>query len=145
MATVNNCNLPEELYYDIEKQVWGRLEADGTITVGMTAPGAAQAGQLLHLKPKKPGTQVARQKSIGTAESGKWVGAVASPVSGEVIEANEALGSDAAMVNRDPYGTGWVVKIRPSDWETEKGSLVTGAAAIEAYKAKMTQDNISCG
>jgi glycine cleavage system H protein len=93
---------------------------------------------------KKIGKTIERGKSMGTLESGKWVGPIPAPVSGEIIATNEAVTADPTLVNSDPYGEGWIVKLKPSDPEGEKADLVTGQAAVEAFQALMTERGISC-
>lgn len=146
MATVKGCNIPEDLYYNVENNVWARREADGTVTLGVTAYAAALAGQMVSCTPKKVGRTVELNKSAATVESGKWVGPVRSPVAGEVVAVNNAVVSAPATINSDPYGSGWLVKLRPGNWDAESASLVTGAAAVAAFEAKMNAEGFAgCG
>ena len=140
MASVRNCNLPDDLYFHVDGNVWARLEADGTITLGMTSYACALAGQLVAATPKKIGKQIEQNKTVFTVESGKWVGPVKAPVSGELIEINEAVSVKPGLVNEDPYGAGWMAKIKPADWESESGKLVSGAAIGPAFEGKMNAD-----
>ena len=84
MASVRGCNLPDDLYYHVEDNVWARLEADGTITIGMTSYACTLAGQLVAATTKKIGKQVEQGKTVCTVESGKWVGPVKAPVGGRI-------------------------------------------------------------
>ncbi|MCW5605648.1 MAG: glycine cleavage system protein GcvH [Burkholderiales bacterium] len=143
MATVKGCNIPDDLYYSVENNVWARREADGTITIGMTAYAAALAGQIVSFTPKKVGRSVERNKSTATVESGKWVGPVKAPVSGEVIAINEATTSSPATINADPYGSGWMVKMKPSDWDADSTDLLTGGAVAAAFEAKMNAEGFA--
>jgi len=145
MAEINGCNIPEDLYYLAgDKLVWARFEEDGTVTAGVPDPGQAIAGKVVAVTPKKLGRKVARGKSMGTLESGKWVGPIPAPVSGEIIAINAAIAASPALVNDDPYGEGWVVRLQPSDPESEKGDLVTGQAAVDAFQQLMAEREISC-
>jgi len=147
MAKVNGCNLPEDLYYLIEKHIWAKPKDDGTVRVGMTTVAGKLAGGKLAgatVKRKAVGKEVAQGKSIATIESSKYVGPVHSPVSGTLLRGNEKLASDPNLVIEDPYGEGWIAEIQPNDWEAEKGSLVTGAEGIAAYQAKLDADGVSC-
>ena len=76
----------------------------------------ALAGQLVAATPKKIGKQIEQNKTVCTVESGKWVGPVKAPVGGELIEINEAVTAKPALVNEDPYGAGWMAKIKPAHW-----------------------------
>ena len=87
MARAKGCEFPDELFYNVDNNVWVRREADGTVTLGMTAYAAALAGQIVSCTPKKVGRGVDKDKSAATVESGKWVGPVKSPVAGEVVAA----------------------------------------------------------
>lgn len=143
MASVKGCNLPDELFYNVENNVWARREADGTVSVGMTAYACALAGQIVSVTPKKAGKAIEQNKSVSTVESGKWVGPVKAPVSGEVVAVNEALGAKPAAINADPYGAGWMVKMKPTNWDAESAALVTGAAAMAAFEAKMVAEGFA--
>lgn len=143
MASVKNCNLPDDLYYNIENNVWARKESDGTVTIGMTAYACALAGEVVAYTPKKVGRSVDLNKSAATVESGKWVGPVKTPVSGEVVAINDAVAASPKSINADPYGNGWLVKLKPSNWDAEAGALVTGANVAKAFEAKMTADGFA--
>lgn len=146
MATVKGCNIPDDLYYNVENNVWARREGDGTVTVGMTAYAAALAGQIVSCTPKKVGRSVEQNKSAATVESGKWVGPVKAPVGGEVVEINSAVTSSPATVNADPYGAGWMVKLKPANWDSDSAGLVTGGAVAAAFQAKMDAEGFAgCG
>ncbi|HUW39356.1 MAG TPA: glycine cleavage system protein H [Rhodocyclaceae bacterium] len=140
MAIVNNCPLPDELFYDVDSNVWARREADGTVTVGMTSYACSLAGELVAYLPKKVGTLIERGKSLASVESGKWVGPIKAPVSGEIIGINEAVAARPSLINADPYGQGWAVKMQPADWDGEAGRLVTGSAVAAAFETKMAAD-----
>ena len=145
MAEIRGCSIPEDLHYLAgDKLVWARFEDDGTVTVGVPDPGQAVAGKVVAVTPKRLGRAVARGKSVGTLESGKWVGPVPAPVSGEIIEINEATKNNPGLINDDPYGEGWVVRLQPTDLEEDKAQLVTGQAAVDAFQQLMEEKGISC-
>ena len=144
MATVSNCDLPEDLYYVVEKHVWARHE-DGVVTVGLTDVAQNLAKGIISVSPKKVGRTVEAGKSVATVESSKWVGPVPCPVKGEIIEVNDAAVSDPGLVNREPYGGGWIAKVRPQDWAGDSAGLATGEAGIAAYAAFLEKEGISCG
>ncbi|HTT37537.1 MAG TPA: glycine cleavage system protein GcvH [Burkholderiales bacterium] len=143
MASVKNCHLPEDLLYNVENNVWARREPDGTVTVGITAYACALAGEVVAYTPKKVGRAIELNKSLVTIESGKWVGPVKAPVSGEVVAVNDALTASPKGINADPYGGGWLVKLKPANWDAEAVSLVTGAAVAAAFQAKMEADGFA--
>jgi len=147
MSEIRGCNLPEDLYYLIEKHVWAKPMGDGTLRIGMTAVAAKLAGEKLAgvtIKAKNIGQEIAQGKSVATVESSKFVGPVPAPVTGILLRGNEKLASDPNIASRDPYGEGWIAEIKPANWDADKASLVTGADGIKAYQAKLEADNISC-
>lgn len=143
MATVNHCNLPDDLYYLVDKHVWARPQ-DGIVVVGLTDVAQSLAKSIISVTLKRPGRKLAKGKSLGTVESGKWVGPVPAPVAGEIAVVNEALVSDPGLLNRDPYGEGWVAQLVADDWDSDSAELVTGQAGLDAYQAFMDRENISC-
>jgi glycine cleavage system H protein len=145
MTEVRGCKLPEELYYWIEKHVWVRDDGDDILTVGITDPAQHLAARVVAVTTKKVGKVLERGQSVATVESGKWVGPVPTPVNGEVIEVNGALATDPTLVNTDPYGTGWIVRIKASVWSIQRPELVTGAHGIAEYGAYLASEGISCG
>jgi len=143
MATVRGCNIPEDRYYWVEKHVWARLEDDGTVTIGITDVAQNMAKGIVNATPKDTGRTVQKGKSAGTLESGKWVGPVTSPVTGEIVQVNETMKAKPSLINSDPYGEGWFVRIKPTDWAGESVALVMGDAAVAAYQKLMEEQNIS--
>jgi len=144
MATINGCNLPEDLYYLTEKHVWARLEGGGLVTIGISDVAQHLAGNILSLTAKKVGRNVPKGQSVATIESAKWVGPVPAPVSGEIVEVNDAARKDPKVLNRDPYGEGWIVRLKPGDWDGDKAALATGQAGLEAYRAFLDSQGIRC-
>lgn len=144
MAIVNNCNLPDDLYYIVDRHVWARRGDGGLVTVGMTDVAQNLAKTIISVTPKAAGKTVAKGRSLATVESGKWVGPVPSPVSGEIVEVNDAVVASPATLNDDPYGAGWIARLRPDDWDADAGDLVTGPEGIEAYRRFLEAEGIEC-
>ena len=144
MAEVRGCNIPDDRYYWVEKHAWVQLEADGTAKIGITDVAQHMAKGIINATPKDVGRKVKKGKSAGTLESGKWVGPVTSPVTGEIVEVNETATANPSLINEDPYGEGWFVKVQPEDWAGESADLVTGAAGVEAYQKFLEAEGISC-
>ena len=143
MATVRGCNIPEDRYYWVEKHAWAMLEADGTVKIGITDVAQNLAKGIVNVTPKDVGRAVKKGKSAGTLESGKWVGPVTSPVTGEIVEVNEAVKVKPALINEDPYGEGWFVKLKPENWDDESAELQRGEAAVTAYQKFMEEQNLN--
>jgi glycine cleavage system H protein len=143
MTDTRGCNIPDDLYYWIDKHVWAR-EADGIVTIGITDVAQHLASKVVAVTTKRVGKALERGQSMATVESGKWVGPVPAPVGGEIIEINTALAADPTLVNSDPYGTGWIARLQATDWAAERGELASGAAGVEAYAAFLADNGISC-
>ena len=123
---------PEELHYH-EQHDWARVEGDEAV-LGITWFAQDSLGELVHVEGPAEGSTVAKDESYGEVESVKAVSDVIAPLSGEVIEVNAALVDAPETINEDPYGDGWLVKVRLSDPD-EVDSLLT----VEAYK-KVLED-----
>ncbi len=145
MSTINGCNIPEELYYWPEKHVWARAEADGTVTVGVTDVAQNLAKRFISCTMKKTAKPLEKGKSVATVESGKWVGPVPIPVAGEIVATNEIAAKTPSQINEDPYGAGWIARIRPTNWETDKVALVTGEGGVAEYRNFLEREGIKCG
>ncbi len=141
---INECIILKNLHYSVQDNTWVRVNEDGTVTIGMTDVAQSLAGPVLHAKAKKVGVVRKKGRPIATVESGKWVGPVKSPVSGEIVEVNENLVTDAQLLNRSPYKEGWVIKMKPSNLDEDLGDLLTGDAAVESYRAKIENDGVTC-
>jgi glycine cleavage system H protein len=116
---------PDGLLYH-EEHDWAVIDGD-TATFGITWFAQDQLGELVFFDPPAPGTQVQKDGTYAEVESVKAVSDVIAPMSGEVIESNEALGETPEKVNSDPYGEGWLVKVRLSD-PSEAEQLLDAAA-----------------
>ncbi len=140
MPDVRGCHMPDDRLYDVENHIWFQEVGDGNVRLGMTTVATAMAGQLVAFTPKKVGRSVKEGKSCATVESGKWVGPAKSAASGEVVEVNTTLQDTPALANDDPYDKGWMVILKPDDWDSVKGSLTPGADVAAPYEAKMDAD-----
>ena len=138
------CDIPEDLYYDIERDVWIRFE--GSLAVlGMTDPAQTRCGKFAALSFREVGKIVTQGKALLTVESAKWVGAFPAPFTCEIVETNESeFGKNILLANTEPYGTGWLVKVRPVDLENERAHLLTGQEAAGKYKTRIQELKINC-
>ncbi|MBP8192686.1 MAG: glycine cleavage system protein GcvH [Chitinophagales bacterium] len=118
-------NIPAELKYSKEHE-WLRVEGD-TAIVGITAFAQGELGDIIYVDIDTVGETIAKDAIFGTVEAVKTVSDLFLPVSGEVIEFNEALKDKPELVNNDPYGEGWMVKIKISNPD-EIASLLDAAA-----------------
>ena len=104
---------PANLRYTNDHE-WARLEADGTVTVGITDFAQSALGGVVYVELPSVGTSLAAGGSFGQVESTKSVSELYAPIGGEVVETNAALDGEPELVNTDAYGAGWMVRIRPS-------------------------------
>ncbi len=139
------CVIPKDLYYDIENQVWFRVNEDGTVTVGVTDIGQARAGKIINIRIKAPGKKLKKGKPVASLESGKWAGPVPADIEGEVVERNEKLFDKPDLINEDPYGEGWIAKIKPTNLERDLQDLVTGEEAVQKLKEYIEREDVNCG
>lgn len=144
MGTANGCNIPQDLFYLIEKHIWVRRESDTLVTVGITDVAQHLAGKVIAVSPKKVGKALAKGQSAGTVESGKWVGPVPLPVGGELVAINDTLKGNPGLINSDPYGAGWIVKLKPINWDEDSKDLVTGDQGVAIYQQALDDKGIAC-
>ncbi|WP_249012114.1 hypothetical protein [Conexibacter sp. DBS9H8] len=146
MQSFAGCALPEEYLYDLELDVWVRPEADGSVRLGMTDVAQTLCGRMVAVTfQKAAGAQVRRGRTLAVIESAKWVGPFRSPLTGAVLEVNaEQFATDPGIVNRDPFGAGWLVRLDPSALEAERGHLLDGIAAFPLVRARIEAEQISC-
>ena len=116
---------PDELRYN-EEHDWARIDGDEAI-LGITWVAQDSLGELVHFEPPEDGAEVAKGSSYGEVESVKAVSDLISPLSGTVIEVNQKVVDEPETVNEDPYGDGWLVRIRLGDG-SEADSLLDSAA-----------------
>lgn len=120
-----DASYPDDLLYHPEHD-WARIEGD-VATFGITWHAQDALGEVVFFDPPAVGTTIHAGDSYTEVESVKAVSDVVSPLSGEIIEANEALGDTPEAINDDPYGEGWMVKVRLSD-PSETADLLDAAA-----------------
>ncbi len=119
-------NLPENLKYSSDHE-WCRVEGDHAV-IGITDFAQSQLGDIVFVDVPTVGETLSANEVFGSIEAVKTVSDAFLPVSGEVVEFNECVDKDPAVVNRDPYGNGWLVKVKLSD-----PSEVEGLLSAEAY------------
>ena len=142
---IEGCLFPEDgILYDVEDQMWVRFDDDGNITAGLTDVGQHIAGNILFLRPREIGDDVSIGKRVAIIESGKYVGPVHAPLSGKIIEINEDLRTKAGLINGDPYGAGWILRMKPSNLEAEAKLLRQGREAMVALREKLEQESWDC-
>ena len=117
-------NVPEDLQYSKDHE-WIRVSGD-TGTIGITDHAQNSLGDVVYVELPKPGERFAAHESFGSVESVKAVSEIFTPVSGEITEVNESLQDEPVKVNADPYGEGWMIRVRLSN-PGEVDSLLSAA------------------
>jgi glycine cleavage system H protein len=121
-------NFPDDLKYTREHE-WVRDNGDGTVTIGITDFAQSELGDIVFVELEPEGAEFDQDEVFGTVEAVKTVSELFAPVSGEITELNEALEDDPEIVNNDPYGDGWMVKMKLSD-----ASELENLLSVDEYK-----------
>ncbi|HEY6645251.1 glycine cleavage system protein GcvH [Povalibacter sp.] len=127
-------SIPANLKY-LDSHEWARLESDGTVTIGISDHAQSALGDLVFVEVPEVGKSLNKGGAAAVVESVKAASDVYSPISGEVIASNESLGSAPELVNQDPYGEGWLFKLKPSN-KGELDQLLDATAYGEALEAE---------
>lgn len=142
MANIKGYNMPDELYYHKE-HTWAKKEADGNVRIGMTEFYTKLAGDTTYVDLPFEGDAVKAGETCGKIQSSKWVGKFVAPISGEIVVVNHALEDDCTLINKDPYGQGWVMLVKPSGLAGELATLYQGtslAQFVESEAARIEKD-----
>ena len=140
----NGCVVPGDRLYDLDRHVWVQFDGDEAV-LGMTDIAQTMGGRVVTVSWKKPGRALKPGTTIAVIESAKWVGPFPSPFTGELVTVNDsAYEADIAIGNRDPYGAGWMARVRPSALEEEQRNLADGEAAYEYYRRFIDENEIRC-
>jgi glycine cleavage system H protein len=108
-------NVPKDLLYTPEHEYVKRNREEGVVVVGITDYAQGELGDVVFVELPKVGASFERMQVFGTIEAVKAVSELFSPLTGEVVAVNDALDANPALVNTDPYGDGWMIKLRLSD------------------------------
>jgi glycine cleavage system H protein len=122
-------HVPDDLRYTNDHE-YARTEGDGAVVIGITDYAQGELGDVVFVNLPKVGDQLTAHQVFGTIEAVKAVADLYAPVAGEVVAVNGALDGDPAVVNRDPYGEGWMIRLRPA-----RAADLDGLLTAEAYRA----------
>jgi glycine cleavage system H protein len=125
--------------YDPVGHFWVSVLPGDRVRIGMDALGVETSGTLAQLAFLPPGEALKRGEAFGSLEAAKFVGPLTSPLSGTVVATNEAVVADPSLVERDPYGEGWLIEVALTA-PSELGELISGADAIPAWFASEVED-----
>ncbi len=127
---MNNLNFPDNLLYNLD---FSWVKIDGEIaTLGIIKPAADKVKEFVFIKLPKEGEKVARGETYTSLEALKWSGQIASPLSGEIVEVHQELFDQPAIINQDPYGKGWIAKLKVGNPEEIKELLDSKQIAQQA-------------
>ena len=124
-------NIPADLKY-VASHEWLRLEADGTVTVGITEHAQELLGDIVFVELPEVGANLAAEEQAGVVESVKAASDVYAPIPGEVVEINQALVDAPETANSEPYGAGWFFKVKPAN-----PADLDGLLSAEQYAAEI--------
>jgi len=128
---IDEYDFPEDLYYHKE-HCWARVEGD-TVIVGFNDFAQGIAGGIKRVVTLEEDDEVGQDKPYGTISSGKWTGKIYAPVSGEISEVNEDVEDEPGLINDDPYGEGWIIKISPENLDGDLANLKKVDGAFEGW------------
>jgi len=118
-------NIPKDLRYTADHEYARKTDTAGVVQVGITDYAQGELGDIVYVDLPKPGAALDKKAVFGTIEAVKAVSELYSPLAGTVVEVNGALEKDPAVVNRDPYGAGWMIKVKlknPADLDALLGA-----------------------
>ena len=127
VVKLEDLDIPDDRYYTKDHE-WALLEDDGNVRVGVTDYAVQRLNEVVFVETPADGVEVAQAMPIGTVESVKAVSEVFSPVTGIVMQHNEALALSPELVNQDPYGRGWIAVVAPSNFAQELSKLLDRVA-----------------
>jgi glycine cleavage system H protein len=116
-------NVPDDLVYTAEHEYVARTDDPAVVKIGITDYAQGELGDVVFVRLPKPGDTLEAHQAFGEIEAVKAVSELYSPVAGQVVDINNALDSDSGVVNRDPYGEGWMIKLRLASPGDLKGLL----------------------
>jgi len=125
-------NFPDELYYE-KNHFWAKVDDDGNVILGATDFFQKLAGEIVYIELPMKGAKVTQSQSFSSLESGKWVGKIFAPVSGEIIDANSELEDSPELINQSCYEDGWIAKIKPSNLDAELSNLYKTGPEFESF------------
>lgn len=133
VAKVDGYEFPGDRWYDPREHLWVLPEAEGTGRLGLDALGQEMLGAVVYVQLAEPGRAVRRGEALGSLEAEKMVRPLLAPVSGTVLEVNQAVLASPRLLNADPYGAGWLCRLAISRWSEEGDDLLHDPAAVEGW------------
>jgi glycine cleavage system H protein len=139
MVEIEGYKLPDDLFYT-DRHVWIRRDSDGNLTLGIDDIGQKLISKVMFVRMTKEGAKLKAGQTFGTCESMKWVERLTSPITGIVKRINNELKAKPSLINLDPYGSGWIITVEPSeDAPQELSKLVTGPSIADWARKEIEQ------
>ena len=141
---IDHCIFPDQLLYDPEGNTWVSSDDSREVIVGVTSLLSAIAGKFTTARLRLSGARIERGRSLGTLESLKFVGPIQSPLSGIVATVNSDVIQRPKLLNDFPYADGWIVKLRPLDFQRERAFLSPPEHASKIFEKKIAEFHVRC-
>ena len=129
---IDEYDFPDDLSYE-KNHFWAKVDSDGNVVFGATDFFQKLAGEIVYIELPMQGAKVEQSQSISSLESGKWVGKIFAPVSGEIVEANDELEDSPELINESPYDEGWIARIKPSNLDSDLANLMKTGPDLEKF------------
>jgi glycine cleavage system H protein len=142
VVRIQDLDFPDELYYS-DYHMWVRCIDDNKVQIGLSDLGQAAAGKIRFVRFFPKGRSVQKEKTMGTIETGKWVGPLRAPLSGKIVSVNLNVRKKPVLINDAPYDEGWLFEIEPSDLKNEISLLRrTNAPDFKDWVEKEIKDKV---
>ncbi len=141
---IDHCSFPEDILYDPDNFVWAKVESDKLVRVGINSIFSSLAGRLIRVSLKGININITKGRSLGTIESGRYFGVVRSPVTGSIVEINDAVVSNPKLVNDSPYADGWVSVIKNENLSLEIKHLDTIQRCHDIVRSQIKRLHTRC-
>ena len=139
MAQVEKFYLPDDLYYEPADHLWVKIE-EGVVRIGMDQLGQETAGTIAHISIPQVEKLIEKKDTFGFLEAGKYVGPLKMPLAGRMIAINQRVIEKPGLINQDPYGEGWLIVVRPENFEVSRLALLHGQEAITRWLGEKVRD-----
>jgi glycine cleavage system H protein len=136
MATVDGYEFPADRWYDPREHLWVLPEgADDSpvVRIGVDGLGQELLGDVVYVQLVEAGREVRRGDPVGSLEAEKMIRPLLTPASGAILEVNPAVLATPRLLNREPYGAGWLLRLRAARWVEERGDLLHDEAGVAAW------------
>ena len=134
---VEGYNIPEDFFYDTNNY-WIKVNNDEAI-IGISAYGQSTIGDVLYVDTIDKGNYIKKLEDAGSVEAGKWVGRIIVPLSGTILEKNGAVIKEPGLLNSDPYGKGWILRLQINE-KSELNELMDAKAYAKWVQEQVTKE-----